>query len=274
MALNDKEEWQCPVCETVNTGDNCTICGTKKNDQNVERTEIPQKTRNEDSDKTQTVNSGDTNLMDSSDELQWERDRWKRVVAIVILSVILISIVIACCTGINDQEQTCQKNAFCASPKEAISVNTENPLGITSVSIQDWNCNIDNCTGVNQNSERVSWVLEIEHTYSLESDIICSWSDLISKEDSHVEYYSLWQTALGGATNYYTTGYDNYENGEYVSTHYETQIYLPDDGSIKGEQYIIINNTKLSFDLIYLGDYSTGRGWDIAKDICITNIKE
>lgn len=29
MASNDKTGWRCPICETVNTGDICTICGTK-----------------------------------------------------------------------------------------------------------------------------------------------------------------------------------------------------------------------------------------------------
>lgn len=40
---------------------------------------------------------------------------------------------------------------------------------------------------------------------------------------------------------------------------------MPDDAAIEGKQYIAIDNTIISFDLIYRGDYSTGLGWDISN---------
>ena len=109
--------------------------------------------------------------------------------------------------------------------------------------------------GLNNKGEFVSWEIRItlDKDYRDVDTVKCSWTNRISVN----KYLSLsddygWSMAKLQETLWRKSEYDD---EEYVI------ITLPDDPSIEGYHYIEINGTKIVVRLIYLGNYTNGRGW-------------
>lgn len=275
MASNDKTGWRCPVCETVNTGDICAICGTKI-EQKAEILKDSQNNRNKNTIGLQTESSGTDNISkDSAEELQWRADRWKRIVAIVILAVISLAFIYAfVATGVDHLSYNGNhddENIVIEDDIDIVFWDSDNidqicnQLDIVNVEISG---GYNDDFGLNKFGEFVYWDILIQINDDLETvtAVQASWTDNVSCiNDStyggceHEDYG--WQSVLKGNTHWYS--YTNYDNANII------EIKLPDDSGIAGEQYIIINGVKISFTLEYLGSYSTGNGWDIS-DIIIT----
>ncbi len=109
--------------------------------------------------------------------------------------------------------------------------------------------------GLNNKGESVGWEIRI----TLDKDardvdtVKCSWTNRISV-NKYVSLYDDfgWSMAKLQETFWRKSEYDD---EEYVI------ITLPDDPSIEGYHYIEINGTKIVVRLIYLGNYTTGKGW-------------
>jgi len=275
MASNDKTGWRCPICEIVNTGDICTICGTKI-EQKAEVLEISQNNRNKNTLGLQTeISVTDHSSKDSAEELQWRADKWKRIVAIVILAV--ISLVFICAlvsTGaghLSYNGSNYDENIVSEDDIDIVWWDSDHveqicsQLDIVNVEISG---GYNDDFGLNKYGEFVYWDILIQINDDLDSvtDIQTSWTDNVSCINNstyvgceHDDYG--WQSVLKGNTHWYS--YTNYDNANII------EIKLPDDPGIAGEQYIIINGVKINFSLNYLGDYITGIGWDIS-DIFVT----
>ena len=109
--------------------------------------------------------------------------------------------------------------------------------------------------GLNNKGESVGWEIRI----TLDKDVRdvdtvkCSWTNKISV-NKYVSLYDDfgWSLAKLQETFWRRAEYDD---EEYVI------ITLPDDPSIEGYHYIEINGTKIVVRLIYLGNYTNGKGW-------------
>lgn len=276
MASNDKNGWRCPICETLNTGDICTICGTKI-EQKAEILEASKYNRNKNTPGLQTeISVTDNSSKDSAEELQWRTDRWNRIVAIVILAVISLTFIIYVyiATGtdhLSDNGYRDDENILIEDETDIVFWDSDNidqicnQLDIVNVEISGgYNDNF----GLNKYDEFVYWSILIQINDDLETvtAIQASWTDNVSCINDSI-YVGCehedhgWQSILNGNTHWYS--YTNYDNANIID------IKLPDDPGIAGEQYIIINGVKINFSLNYLGDYITGIGWDIS-DIFVT----
>lgn len=255
----NNNEWVCPVCETVNTNNVCVICGAKMQLQNS----IAQ-TSNLEKQEESTTDEHSVNV--SAEDSQWEADKWKRFVAIIILAINILAVVFSSLMeGLNHSEYI-ENTDY----EEIIFIDdVNNRLNIVNVEISGA---YNDDFGLNNYGEFVNWIIEIQIDDDIEtvSFVQSSWDDNISCiNDStyigaeHDDYG--WQSVLQGNTHWQS--YTNYDNDHFID------ITLPDDFSIAGEQYLIINGVKISFNLEYLGSYSTGNGWGIS-DIIITLSEE
>lgn len=76
-------EWVCPVCETINTGSTCIICGTEKiqgNTTPITEEKIPG------NDIPEPAENGE----DVPDEPQYKK--WQRILAIVLILVTVVMV--------------------------------------------------------------------------------------------------------------------------------------------------------------------------------------
>lgn len=173
----NNDEWVCPVCETVNSGDICVICGAKKGLKN----KITQPLKLSEDINTNALENIQKN---SDEEAQWGADRWKRIVAIIILLIIAISCAVPVYLGYTDQ-QNYQPVYQYDSNELFTSEFPENPLGITDVSMNFIACG-DYSIGYNDNKEIVWWMIDIEYTNIVKEDldISCSWTSDISLDET------------------------------------------------------------------------------------------
>lgn len=260
MDETNNDEWVCPICETENTSGICVICGAKKNLTN----EVVQSPQDKNANMSANVRK------DSNEEAQWVADRWKRIVAIIILTIIVILYAIPIyleCTHQQNYQPVYQYDSNeMADSSDTLNIHST-PDIIDIECTGAWNDEYG--FGLNIYGEMVYWVLEIEidsaiDIFNLENyTVYCSWQDNpITCIDWKDEQYSNggWEDVNCGATLWSARS-----RAEPLT--YYVEIVLPDDETIAGEQFITINNNKVSFELEYLGSYSTGLGWDISNTI-------
>lgn len=108
--------------------------------------------------------------------------------------------------------------------------------------------------GYNANGMPVKWILAVRFNADealSEKRLACSWAELNWGED--------WEAAKQGQTAYMMNKWGN--------AAYECAIQLPDDPAIAGQQSVTIEKDgyriKIAFELVYLGDYTNGEGWEL-----------
>ena len=138
--------------------------------------------------------------------------------------------------------------------------DNKQPIDILGVYINGgWNVeNDENKFGKNKYGDPVDYQIEImlknqvEDIYTISS----SWDN--GMKQLNLKHSSMWKSLIKGNT-YWEIG-QIVNNGKLLIS-----IYLPDNPVIAGKQYILVNDTKIEFELEYLGDYVSGKGWGISN---------
>lgn len=124
-------------------------------------------------------------------------------------------------------------------------------------------------TGMNQDGEILTWALYIEFDYPEEAmdviipEVACSWADEIKDT---LSFEACFNAAKKGDTSMEFTSFpaEYTHNGKH---RLDIFLYLPDDPTIAGEQFVTIRIGQslqtVYFTLEYLGDYDTGSGWRV-----------
>ncbi|MBO5501687.1 MAG: hypothetical protein J6A48_06655, partial [Clostridia bacterium] len=118
--------------------------------------------------------------------------------------------------------------------------------------------------GYNARGEQVTWVLDFIYQSSKGkriSDVSVSWGELEG------EYAEAWEDAKAGKTYYFLSSY--------MDGRLTYSLLMPDDPSIAGWQTFAFTldgyRVEYALELVYKGDYETGRGWG-ANDAYLVSI--
>ena len=127
--------------------------------------------------------------------------------------------------------------------------------------------------GLNDNGEPVYWQIRIE-LLNISANhvefISCSWDDSVISVNNKTSIGDIyddygWEAVNGGHTLW--RSFFDYEQRQFA------EIMLPDDKTIEGRQWVAVIGRKddtmylrkITFDLIYDGNYKDGTGWSITN---------
>lgn len=138
--------------------------------------------------------------------------------------------------------------------------------------VSGW-CNEETGAGYNANGVPVNWVLWIDFDLpeALErrsrETITCSWDHVVNGSGTWEKEVDF-QSAKEGVT-FSEFGVTPAENSSSGKRRFSFMLMLPDDASIAGTQAVTVAvgtvQKTITFELVYLGDYETDIGWDIAN---------